>query len=170
MSHRHDLRHEKPELALKDASRRLIGACGGGDGAGETLGRRQQHMSDCGNRFTDRFLRVDEAARLEDVSAGHPGWPHVTRAMAKRQGFVLAPIDAGATDPDGLLMSLSELTAELGDVAQALTGALRPCSPGGRDCNAQEAQVALGQLDDVDRAAARLRAKLRAIIEGGAHG
>jgi len=171
MTARRDIVLAKPELELKVATRALVRAAGGTDGAGESIrdaglgkSRLQQRMSDCQNRNTPDFLRIDEVGAIEDVTSGE-GWPHVTRALARRQGFVLVPVAQDESDPDGLLMSVSEITAELGDVAQAITSALRHCSEGGRDCTPAEAAGALDQLHDLERGAARLRVKLQALIE-----
>lgn len=129
MTARRDLTLAKPELELKVATRALIRAAGGTDGAGETCGARQQRMSDCQNRNTPDFLRIDEVGALEDVTAGED-WPHVTRALARRQGFVLVPMPrlAPGTAWGAALQALGQ---EFAGTSSALCTALGDChSPG----------------------------------------
>ncbi len=132
MSGRRDVSHGKPELELKAATKALIRAAGGTDGAAQTVGARQQRMSDCQCRNTADFLRVDELAALEDVAIPHDGWPHVTRALARRQGFELVRLPAAAPDCADWHTAIGALSKEAGEAVQAACKSLASQDAPGR--------------------------------------
>jgi hypothetical protein len=170
MSEPRDLVHQMPEKLLKAATKRLVKAVGNGEGAAatiaEALGRpvRQQHMSDCGLAGTPHFLRIDEVGALEDVTAGLPGHPHVTRALAHRQGLELVPIPqapAGVTDFHRAMAGVSKETSE---IIERLCTALADQKVEAREV------VELRLREEVADAQARLAeldALLRAVVERG---
>lgn len=162
MSQRRDIVHQKPELELKVAARALIRSAGGTDGAAETLGTRQQRMSDCGLPNTPDFLRIDEAARLEDVTVGQAGWPHVTRALAHRQGFELVPAPAHGSGDVAWGAYAARLLKETGDVLGGLGQALES----GGDVDSAEAAPLLPEADELVQLAVELRQALRRRAEG----
>ena len=88
------------ELALKLACRDMVKAAGGQEFvAGETA-RTQSRISDYLSPNTRDFMPTDLVRKVEALSAGAPGHPHVTRALARAQGgaFVALP---GAGPSDG---------------------------------------------------------------------
>lgn len=123
--------HPSPDLlGAKAAQRRLVQACGGGEGAAASLtaatGRhvRQQRMSECGNVAHDAELRVSEVIALERVAHRDAGWPHVTRTLALAQGFALVALPdapAGAAD---WLGGAGVLARHAGDLTHEITTAL----------------------------------------------
>jgi hypothetical protein len=119
MTARRDIVHTPDVLALKVATRALIRASGGGDGAAATVGARQQRMSDCGNPNTADFLRVDEVSAIEDVTVGQPGWPHVTRALAARQHCIVVPLPHLPMNADNARAAIEEIMRETADVLRA---------------------------------------------------
>lgn len=129
MSGRRDLVHSREALELKKAAKGLIRAVGGTDGAAASLTNeqrnvRQQRMSDCTVPNTPDFLRVDEVGELEDLSHGQPGWPHVTRTLAKRQGFALLPLPEQVVGDTNLHRALSEVVQETNEVVTKALSAL----------------------------------------------
>jgi hypothetical protein len=124
MSVRRDIVHAPAEQRLRVSVRALVAAAGGVDGAGLTVGARHQRMSDIGNPNTDAWARVDEIAALEDVTAGLPGWPHVTRALATRAGFVLLAVPQMGALPADWHAALGDMVKEVGDVTQRVCTAL----------------------------------------------
>lgn len=109
---------------LKVASDQLVRAFGGQEAAGEHIGCRQQRVSDCVRPNTPDFLRISEVAALEDATHGTIGHPLVTRALARRQGFMLVrQPQAPAADGD-ILKLLGDLAAENGDIAKAVLDAI----------------------------------------------
>lgn len=124
MSGARDLVHPPVTLALKVASKALVRAAGGGEAAAETCGGRQQRMSDCGHSNTGDFLRIDEVAALEDVTAGTLGHPIVTRTLARRQGYDLVKRpDVGPSCDDWLAM-LADHASRNGEIAKGVCAAL----------------------------------------------
>jgi hypothetical protein len=121
---RRDIRHAPAQLKLRVATRALVSAAGGVDGAGATVGARHVRMSDIGNANTDAWVRLDEIAALEDVTVGQPGWPHVTRALAARAGFVLLPLPDLGHAPEDWHAALGEMVREVGEVTQQICAAL----------------------------------------------
>jgi len=168
MGGKRDLSHDKAQLALKAATRDLVAGAGGTDGSAATLSEggprvRQQKVSDCQHRNTPDFLRVDEAARLEDVAVRTESWPQVTRALAARQGFDLVR-RATASAPAGadFCGALGAAVKEFNDLQLKILAAL----PDGvtaaevRDLNIR------GELADAQRQLAVIDALL-AQVEGG---
>lgn len=151
-------------LRLKNASKALIRQCGGGEGAAATIGdTRQQRMSDCGNRNTATFLRIDEVARLEDETDGQIGHPAVTRALAKRQGYELVrEPDAPPADAD-MLKLLGQQADMNGRLAKHIIDALAD-----QIWTKAEAADVEAALDEVIALAVAMRAEVRIIkAEGG---
>jgi len=162
---RRDLVLPREQLLLKRATKGLVRAVGGSDAAAESLAEaggvrvRQQRISDCTLPNTADFLRIDEAAELEDLSHGQPGWPHLTRALARRQGFALLPLPSA---PDGLTdwhRQLAEVSREAGEAVGKVCDALAG------DSRVDRGEVAEGRLvEEVDEAIAAL-AGLRALLQ-----
>jgi hypothetical protein len=119
-----EARNGMPELAIKAATRELIAATGGTDGAGATCGARQQRMSDCQNRNTTEFLRIDEVGKLEDVAPDEGRWPHVTRSLALRQGFVLVRVRQEVPSTGDWHHAMAGLSKHASDVIQRICEAL----------------------------------------------
>lgn len=146
------------DARLKAATRDLIAASGGTDGAGATIGVRQQRMSDCQNPFNPDFLRINEVAALEDLKRA----PIVTRALAKRQGYALVQLpDASAPETIWSLF-VAKLAREGGDVMSRIAEALvddNDISPG-------EAGAMLGDADELVDIAVQIQNALRARAEG----
>jgi hypothetical protein len=119
-------------------------------------------MSDCQNRSTADFLRIDEAAMLEDVANADDRWPHVTRALANLHGFELVP-KPSAVMPEGVW---SEMTAALlrraGDMITEIGKALATDNEVDRD----EAAMALRKADDLVTCAIGLQQALKRRAEG----
>lgn len=158
MSSQRNVTHAKPELELKVATRDLVRAVGGTDGAGETCGARQQRMSDCGNRHTADFLRLDEVAKLEDVAPA----PLVTLTLARRQGFELVPARSRAVPERLWGQYVARLMKEAGDVMSGLGKALES----GDDVDQAEAGGLLAEVDELVALAVEMREALRRRAEG----
>lgn len=124
MSGPRDIQHPPKTLALKVASKDLVRAAGGGEAAAEACGSRQQRMSDCGNRNTGDFLRIDEIASLEDVTSGVPGHPIVTRNLARRQGYDLVRRPEVEPSCDDWLAMLADHAGKNGEIAAGVCDAL----------------------------------------------
>jgi len=157
------------DRALKIASRALVKACGGGEGAAATLAAatgisvRQQRMSDCGNINEAPWLKIDEVGHLEDVAARDGNWPQVTRALAIRHGFLLVPLPGGDEPANEYLKIIAKLMKEGGEVSSALTNALAD----DEDVSAEEAAKVLPEVRDLIDAAVGLESRLQSLVHGG---
>jgi hypothetical protein len=112
------------EAALKALSRVLIERVGGLDAAQAVLnssigrGVRRSQLANYYNPHCNQFLPIDLAARLEDVV----GEPIVTAELARRAGYVLAPVEGQAGS--SLALELAELAAESADLHRAVANGL----------------------------------------------
>lgn len=158
MATRRDIQHDRPELALKAATRDLIGTAGGTDGASATLTGprrrvRQQRISDCQHARTDDFLRIDEVFRLEDIAIRTDAWPHATRALADLHGFDLVQRFAALPTDIDWCAATAIAVKEFGEAQQKILAALprgvtaRKVRDGDIRREIAEAIAALRQLD-----------------------
>lgn len=143
------------ELDLKIATDSAMDAAGGQSRMHRAGVALQSVLSDACSRTTRVFLRIDQVATIEDHGTGRPGHPHITRALARRQGFVLVPAgDAG--DDDSLPMLVGSVAAETGDVIKALAHRMT----GTTQMSPREVEDAMRQADELADAVAGLRAAL----------
>lgn len=148
------------DRALKAATRRLMKACGGQEGAAETIAEakgvrpRQQRLSDCGNdRHTD-YLRIDEVAHLEAVAEHDRSWPHITRTLATRHGFLLIAIPSGPSSSSDWLKEQAALSQEVVDVTTHIANGL---ADDGK-ISGLEGTALISEIDDAMAKLATLRA------------
>lgn len=143
---------------LKGATRALVRAFGGQEAAASRLGTRQQRISDCLNKNTDSFLRIDEIAVLEDETVGHPGHPHVTGTRARQLGYELVRTPVITASGKDLLHLFARQSKENSDLAQAIVES----SADGSIC-AADAERIERELDDIIANAVAMRAEARLI-------
>lgn len=105
---------------LKSAFKALVHAFGGQQAAAARLDDRQQRISDLGLPNTPHFARIDEVAILEDETHGTIGHPQVTRALAKRQGYILVKLPEITASGSDLLKLLAVQSKEAGDIANEI--------------------------------------------------
>ncbi len=107
------------QLALKAATRAAVKAAGGQDFISAEVGRAQSRISDYCSSSVAEFMPLDIVARVEELSTGSPGHPHITRALARRQGdMVLDCGDESRRYP--LAQLLAEVAGESSDVIRIL--------------------------------------------------
>lgn len=157
-----DLSLTPREQDLKAASRELIEAYGGQQSASALLGPAQSRYSDAGHNNTRVFLRIDEVVALEDRTAGRTGHPHVTRELARRQGYSLAPLPNALPAPMDLLQCLGVMAHEAGDVMTSISAALVD-----RKFTKKEAKHSIGEIDELMQVLVTMRAGLELVVEGG---
>lgn len=146
----------KDELVLAAATKQAIKAAGGLEDCARETGLSTSQISRCSSRDHRDSLTLRAAVTIDDLSHGAPGAPHILRAFGRLMNCVVIPMPDGPADADGLLQSVMELTAELGDVAQSIRAALSDSVITDR-----EREAALDQLDELDAASATLRLKLK---------
>jgi len=154
------------EQRLAAATKRAVQACGGLKVCEGEVGLSDSMIS----RFCSPNLRdsisVRDAVRIDAIGHGTAGHPHILNAMASIVGGVFIMLPEAVTDDRTLQMNVIELSCELGDVSRSIADALAGTSDGGSSVTSVEARAALAQLDEHDRAAARLRLSLERIAEG----
>lgn len=146
------------EQVLARATKLAIQSAGGLDDCSRETGLSTSQLSRCCSPNHRDSITVRDANTIEDMAHGRPGHPHILRARARLLGYVLTKRPETACDAPGLLQSVMSLTAELGDVAQAINDALRD-----QTVTPDEAMAALRQLDKLDEASASLRLQLNSI-------
>jgi hypothetical protein len=105
------------ELALKLACRDAVRAAGGQVFVAEQTGRCQSRISDWCSPNTSEFMPLDVIAKVEALSAGAPGHPHVTRTLARASEGSFVPCPAAvALDLPNLGRMLAEVAGESSDV------------------------------------------------------
>ncbi len=145
------------EQVLASATKKAIKASGGLDDCARETGLSTSQLSRCCSPNERDSITIRDALTIESIGHGAAGHPHILRAYARLMNCVVIPMPDGPDDADGLSQSVMTLTAELGDVAQAIAEAMRD-----RIVTPAEVAVALEQLDELDQASATLRLKLKA--------
>jgi hypothetical protein len=101
MSTRRSIQNTPGDLSLKVAAEGLIDAVGG-PSKGEGYSRLdRRRASDYVGPNTDAFMPTDIAVALEKRAVGSPGWPQVTREMARQTGHVLVRLPSAGADVTG---------------------------------------------------------------------
>lgn len=101
------------ELALKLACREAVKAAGGQEFVAGETGRAQSRISDYCSQNTREFMPVDVLRKVEALSAGAPGHPHVTRALARAQGGAFVPLPDGGGQVCFAAPKLGQLLAQV---------------------------------------------------------
>lgn len=153
--------------AAKAASRDLVRAFGGQEVAAEEAHRSQSRICAYGHANMADFMPVDVVDVLEERTQGLPGWPHVTRWLARRRGLLLVPRPvqslAGAWGA-----CLKRMTKEFGEVAQRIVDAVGdPDTPGEVTAAEIRATRLVEELDELAEQVARARAMAVHILERG---
>ena len=161
--HSRTVQHPPRLQALKAATKALVSAFGGQVAAGERLGRRHQHYSDVGLPNTSHFISIEDVIDLESETHGMAGHPHVTRALARAQGFALVRADAGDQAPEDWHSHIAGLAKMAGglisDISQSLADDGNICTG---DVAQRDMLAESAQLLDVSAA---LHAALRAVAQ-----
>lgn len=122
-----DLTPEK--LALKAASAEVVKGAGGYEAAALfcRLGKtRLQQVCDSANpAHAHEFMPLDVLLDLEPLAQNRPGWPHVTRMLAKAQGFTLFREPAVEPDFSGWHGQMGDLAEHSGGITAGLCAALK---------------------------------------------
>jgi len=143
------------EQELKAACGALVDGFGGAIAVGARFNRGHQRICEMTNPAHGSWLSIAQVAELESCTVGLPGHPHVTRLLARRAGFELVPLADAECGEGGVLVMLTRIGAEFGDLQRCAGEAL---SDGALD--PAERKAALGQLREMEQRAAQLRALL----------
>ena len=149
------------ELALKLACREAVKAAGGQDFVARETGRTQSRISDYCSPNAREFMPADLVRKVEALSAGAPGHPHVTRALARAQGgaFVALPNNSAPAvsfDTPQLGQWLALVAGESSDVigllaASQMGATIDELSPAQRTAIAGECFELVEQVAAIER-------------------
>ena len=152
------------QFRLKVASKALVKAVHGTETAGEIAGMRQQRVSECTLPNCPTFFTIDQAQALEEAAKGSPGWPHVTRALARNHGFALLPLPESAPGSGEWHRTISEVSREAGDAVGKVCEAL---ADDGEVTSSDVKQLdLLNEIDEAIAALAKLRGMVVSVSEG----
>lgn len=129
-----------------------IAANGNIDGAAATVDKSRSLVGDWNNVNHDALPNLPQMFALDEVALATSGRAPILQALAAELGHVAILLPDPVTSDDQLVMALCEATAEFGDIAGAVTEALRD---GVRDA-AEDAAI-LTQIDEAQAALARMR-------------
>lgn len=156
------------EQVLALATKRAIQAAGGLEVCERETGISDSQLSRCCSPNQRDSLTIRDAAVIEAIGFGKEGHPFILHALARIVGgHIVVRLPDVHHDEAGLVASTLELATELGDVSRAISEAMSSSSAGGADVTPAEAVAVLEHVDELDRASARLRQRLKAIAEGG---
>lgn len=156
------------EQVLAAATKRAIQAVGGLDIATRETGLSDTQLSRCSSPNHRDSLSLRAAATIEALTHGQDGHPNMLHALARViGGVVVVSVPENIGDTAGLVQSTLDLATELGGLSCSISDAMQESSGAGTDVTAGEAQVVIEHLDKLDRASARLRLRLKHIVEGG---
>lgn len=112
--------------ALKAASGALVRAVGGVEAAEGYCRANFRRLSEYGRPDNDCFMPIDVVADLQTVAHGTPGFPQVTRFLARRDGYALVKLpEPGGVSTDNLVAALAQASREHSDIATGMLEALR---------------------------------------------
>jgi hypothetical protein len=144
--------------AGKQAFADLVDAIGGQVAAEAYSGKAQSRISAYGGRNTPWFPPVDVVVKLEGITHGQPGHPHVTRWLAREAGFGLVCLPMPGAAPT----QWSGFIARLGKDAGELISGICTDLTDDNDVIPAEARQRLGDAADLVRIAVELEAALKA--------
>jgi hypothetical protein len=146
-------------IAEKRAFREIVRGVGGFEAAALNCRVGKSTLARYTDETCDDHAPLDVIADLEPLTRSRPGWPHVTRHLAREQGFVLVstPEQAGTLDVHTALATATKEHADLtsGLITALADGAVQP----------YEAKALLRDSWDQVEAAVRLHALLTELAE-----
>lgn len=143
-----------PVLArMKQAVRAAIARCGGVDGAGATASRSRTTAGEWNALQHPAFPPLDCAFALDEAVLAMGDVPPILAKYAAELGHVLVRLPDAGDASDEMTMMMVLLAKELGDVATAISEAMRD---GVR--SPKELHTIIAQLDEMLGAGAKMRA------------
>ncbi|GAA3794722.1 hypothetical protein GCM10022600_15170 [Qipengyuania pelagi] len=137
--------------------RPAIAANGGIDGAAATLDKGRSWVGDWHNRNHAGMPTLPDAFALDEVALAETGRAPILQALAAELGHVAIRLPECDGCGDALVLAVVKAAGEFGDVANAITDALRD----GVRTAAENAHI----VEEIDQAQAQL-ARLRLMVTG----
>jgi len=132
--------------------RPAIAASGGIDGAAATAQRGRSVVGDWNNLNHDALPPLDCAHALDEVALATTGRAPILQAYAAELGHAVIRLPDAYGEGEALAMGLVAATAEFGDIAHAVTDALRDGV-----ISAREGDGVIRQIDEAVASLVRLR-------------
>ena len=154
------------EQRLAAATRRAVEAAGGLKVCEHETRLSDTQICRCCSPTLRDSISIRDAVRIDAIGHGAAGHPYILNAMASIVGAVVIMLPEPGGSASGLQMSVIDLTSELGDVSRAIAEAFAGSSAGGAEITPREADTALDQVADLERATAKLRHQLEQIASG----
>lgn len=127
--------------AVKTAFKNLISDLGGIDAAASCTRIGRSQIANYGMAGNEQFVPVDVLMDLEHVG----GFPHVTAALARTQGFVLVPVECSRNQGE-LSVLLATIGKDVGDLFATGAAVLAHGKP-----TDVEREVLLREFDEIRR-------------------
>ena len=143
------------------AVRQAVEAAGGLEACAQVTAAGRSQLHRCTSPHHPDSITIRDAMAIESIGHGRPGHPHITRMMALAQGHVLIRLPDCPDDPHGLMLTVVQMTKDMGDVAERIGDSLAHGSDGDEDVTGIEAMAALIELQDLEERCAVLRVTLR---------
>jgi hypothetical protein len=115
---------EPADLALKLATKDAIRGAGGQEFLSESLGRAQSRFSDYGSPNKPDFMPIDLVRKVQALGAGKPGWPHITHALARADGFDLYKLPETGASKGDWLKHVGALSTEAAEITSKICASL----------------------------------------------
>lgn len=149
------------DIALSGATGDAVHAAGKQVYVAHMLGRGQSTINAWGNEEAAEFIPLRLVPALERMATGQEGWPHITRALARMQGFELFRLPPPDGDAGDWLAQIGLLWSEGGDVASKMCAALGD----GRICADDVRRLRMiEEAEQLVSVAVTLLGRLRAVV------
>ncbi len=112
------------DIALSGATGDAIHAAGKQVFVSHMLERSRTAMSGWANEETAEHIPLRLVPELEKLAIGQPGWPHVTRCLAKMQGFELFRLPEAEGESADWLAQAGKLSTEAADIIAKICTAM----------------------------------------------
>ncbi|MBJ7442865.1 MAG: hypothetical protein JHD32_00835 [Sphingobium sp.] len=152
------------DIAISEATGDAVYAAGKQEYVSRMLGRARTTLTGWCNEDEAEFIPLRLVPELEKMARGKPGWPHITRTLARMQGFELFQLPQIDADAANWLNHVGAISTEAGQITSKICTALADDQ---RVCAGDIRQHDL--IDDAEQLVAiavQLLAQLRAVAEG----
>lgn len=152
------------DIAISEATGDAVHAAGKQDYVSNMLGRGRTTIMGWACEDVAEFIPLRLVPELEKMAKGQEGWPHITRALARMQGFELFQVPVSGPLAGDWLTHIGALSTESSEITAKICNALADDQKvSGREVHR------LALIDDAEQLlsiAVQLLTGLRAVAEG----
>ncbi|ASY45006.1 hypothetical protein CJD35_11550 [Sphingobium xenophagum] len=151
------------DIAISEATGDAVHAAGKQVYVSHMLGRSRSTLMAWCNEEAAEFIPLRLVPELEKMATGQDGWPHITRALARMQGFELFHLPEIDTEAANWLTQVGLLSTEVAEITTKICAAI---ADDGEVCKQDIRKHALiGDAEQLVALAVQLLAQLRAEAE-----